>query len=120
MIGYTSTYHFLGFTAVISLLKNSKVEIVEIELPLQGQLMIGIEDIERERGPWSVERSWVPCFAKKLLVSFQMAALAASTIQEFEAVDAIHVHNNERFVEDLWSGAWSVRVTYINNHSEVC
>lgn len=68
---------------------------------MQGQFVVGVQQIEREGSSWTIEGRRVPGLAKELLVSFEMPALAAAAVEQLKMVDAVHIHNDERVVEDL-------------------
>jgi len=62
------TYDHLLAT-VVCLLKESGVEIIKVKFPLNCELVVRIEDVERERRLWLLERRGVPAYAQELAIA---------------------------------------------------
>lgn len=64
----SKAYNGFSSTAVVGLLQGRQQEVIEIELPLKGDFVVGVENVERERGLWLLEGRGVPTHSQKLAV----------------------------------------------------
>lgn len=66
--GKSATYYHFLLAAVICLLEESGVEIIEVKFSLNCELVICVEDVERECGLWSLEQCGVPAYVQELAI----------------------------------------------------
>ena len=91
------THSYLLSTAVVCLLLERGVIVVEVEFSLDRESMVRVEDVKRERRFWSVEGRGVPFDVQKLAVfldpSWCLLAVTELDIDMVESINIDHEHS---------------------------
>jgi hypothetical protein len=54
------THNFLLPSIIVGLLHDRRVEIIEVEFPLESEFVVGVKEVEGERSFRSVKRRRIP------------------------------------------------------------
>lgn len=93
------THGFLHSPAVVCLLQDAEVEVVQIKLALQCQLVESVQYVEAEGCPRSIEGRWIPITAYQLPEVRVSQVRVASTPLQFHQMQAIHINDGEGLVQ---------------------
>ena len=64
------TYYFLQSPLIIRFLHDAVVEVIKVDLALEGEFVEGVEEVKGERCSWAVKGCRVPAHVEQLLVTF--------------------------------------------------
>ena len=97
-------------TTIVKLLHDRRVKIMEIQLSLEIELMVGVEEVEGEHCLRSIERGGVPTHPQKLAVGFYpTTGLLAFAELHIQVMCAIEADDEDTFVM-RWFGGWTAGV----------
>ena len=90
------THNDLLFAAVVSLLQDRRIEVIEVELPLKREFMVGVKNVERECGFWSHKGCGVPPYTQKLAILLNpLSVLCACTKLYVDAMNSTHIDHGD-------------------------
>jgi hypothetical protein len=117
--GVRDTHELLHPTTIISLLHDSPVEIIEIELPLEGELVKGVKEVESERRFGSIERRGIPTHPQKLAVMFYPAGAPLTSAElDVQMMRTIEVNDEDGLLKRPSGRTRGVLVTNVEAETQ--
>lgn len=89
------TYNHFLLSAVIGFLHYNRIEVIQVQFPLEREFVVVSQHVERKSGLRSSERCGVPFETQKLAVVLDPSrAPCARAELDFNTVDPIGVHDD--------------------------
>ena len=90
------TYGRLLSATVISFLQDRRIEIVEVEFSLKRNLVVGVEEVKRERRLRLMKGRWIPANPQELAIPLNpLSVLHARAKLHVETVDPVDIDHND-------------------------
>ena len=113
----SGTHNRFSPATVVGLLEDGQKEIIEVELPLKREFVIGVENVEGERSPWSIEGCGVPAYPQKLVIPLDpFGIFCACTELHVDIVSSVgidHENNTNLRVHRRTNGMLVTDVEYV-------